>query len=77
MEALMYTRGTGCELGSLLSTERGGENRLCSCAAGSSYAETEKFLVDMGLLAIPGPSSGDRDRTCVRGRTCAVDTLDG
>ncbi|CAJ1351240.1 unnamed protein product, partial [Effrenium voratum] len=67
-------------------TARGGIYRLCwrdaphdanATYMSESAGTPSDFRVDMGSLTVVGPSFLDQDRTCVSGRTCQIDGLQG
>jgi hypothetical protein len=63
--------------GSSVLTAAGGSYRLCWCGGSYHCSNTEDFRTDLGLMTIVGVSPLFQDRTCVSGRTCAIDSLDG
>lgn len=61
-------------------TANAGIYRLCWCSSLGPNAGCDvagDFVVDVGGLAIAGPGPLGQDRTCVAGKVCAVDGLDG
>lgn len=70
----------------------GGEFRLCWCSLAQDVAHDaggvrlgqptacrrpHEFGVDLGGLAVVGPSPLQQHRTCVSGQTCAVASIEG
>ena len=57
----------------------GGQYRLCWCAGteASQCTEAMGFRTDAGKFDLIGPSPHTQHRTCVSGRTCAVDAVVG
>ena len=51
--------------------------KLCWCGAGCPCSSVEDLSVEAGELTLQGPSSSEQHRTCVSGRTCAVEGLQG
>ena len=78
---LKQTLTTGAAWASSDITSPGGVYRLCWCmetnSSWQSCALAEDFLVDAGTLTIAGLSPLTQDRTCVSGRRCTVDNLQG
>ena len=62
-------------------TPSGGEYRLCWCMESNSTWQrcqlAGDFLTDAGTLTVVGLSPLNQDRTCVSGRRCAVNNLQG
>ena len=64
--------------GTALSTAAGGLYRLCWCAASSfDCALAEHYTVDLGSMAVVGPSPHSQDRTCVAGAKCELAPVHG
>ena len=55
----------------------GGQYKLCWCSRNSPCSNTTVFSVEAGDLVLQGPYSNEQDRTCVSGRTCLVDGIQG
>ena len=60
-----------------MSTSPGGVYRLCWCASGFACSTAESFAVDLGSLALQGPSPLTQDRTCISGTMCTIEGLLG
>ena len=50
--------------------------KLCWCASGCPCADGRDFIVEAGDLILQGPSN-QQDRTCISGRTCLVEGIQG
>ena len=78
---LKQTLTTGGAWASSDITLSGGVYRLCWCmetnSSWQSCALAEDFLLDAGTLTITGLSPLTQDRTCVSGRQCTVNNLQG
>eukprot|EP00438_Fugacium_kawagutii_P036306 Skav212390 [mRNA] locus=scaffold673:38668:46774:- [translate_table: standard] len=58
----------------------GGQYKLCWCGSNSPCSnaqDAQGHSVEAGDLILQGPSSSQQDRTCVSGRTCVVDGIQG
>ena len=55
----------------------GGQYRLCWCAQGQTCTTMPDFRLDLGALAILGPSPLQQDRSCVAGQHCEMDAISG
>ena len=51
--------------------------KLCWCASGCPCADGRDFNVEAGDLVLQGPSEDHQDRTCISGRTCVVEGIQG
>lgn len=69
--------GAAISWGSAAATAAGGQYRLCWCAAGLECSAADAFRVDAGRLELVGVAPLVQARTCVSGRTCAVDGIKG
>ena len=58
-------------------SSKGGEYRICWCAAGFSCSIPEEHIIDMGELTLIGPSPLVQDRTCISGQSCRPDGFTG
>ena len=58
-------------------TAQGGVYRLCWCASGQACSLSEDSSIDFGQLTLVGPRPLFQDRTCVSGKTCQVDGVEG
>lgn len=54
---------------------KGGQYRLCWCSGMCNLVE--KFSADLGRMSLIGPAPLQYARTCISGRQCAFDGLDG
>ena len=55
----------------------GGTYRLCWCSSAVDCSSLEAFRVDIGQLTILGAHPPSRDYTCVSGRQCTIDGVEG
>lgn len=69
--------GAGVSWGALPMTAFGGTYRVCWCSAGFACSETDDYQIDVGSMKVIGPLQLSATRTCVVGRTCALDGLRG
>ena len=58
-------------------TTAGGVYRLCWCSPGGRCELASQFQVDMGSLAVLGPTPLTQDRTCITGQTCKLYGIGG
>ena len=55
----------------------GGTYKLCWCGPGCPCADGRDFNTEADDLVLQGPSDDRQDRTCISGRTCVVEGVQG